>query len=161
MKSLSVLLMLSIFSLSVFAQKKYVDPNERQKRGLQEEGEVSATMSNETLKTEVSSLTPQAQLCECVKLKNMNDKLEDVWYGSSKVDRAVTSKEEIDSREDNVEATLVYIITQNKNDKKLPISQQKCAGTEVGERNLNKLISLIEKQESKCDVYKLRGIDND
>lgn len=159
MKKLSLVLMLCILSFSAFAQKRYVDPNERQKRGLLEEGQAPTQAPSAPVVAE-NALTPQAQLCECVKLKKMNDQLEQLWYSGDKVIRASTSREEINGRDSNVESTMVHIVSVNKSIKPMP-SASKCAGFEIGESNIVKLLDMIEKQEKKCDVYKLRGIDND
>jgi hypothetical protein len=165
MKYLSLLLVLGVLGNSAFAQKKYVDPNERQKRGLMEEGD-KPTAPAPTIEQKIeisktaSDLTPQQSLCECGKLQSMNDQLMNLWWSSDEVTRAMTSKKEIDGRRTNVKETMVYLVASNR-DGKTPIDPDKCTETEIAEKNMKQLKKMIAAQEKKCDVYKLRGIDND
>lgn len=165
MKYLSLILVLGVLVNTAFAQKKYVDPNERQKRGLMEEGDKPAAPAPtieekiEAVKT-ASDLTPQQSLCECEKLKSMNDQLLNLWWSSDEVTRAMTSKKEIDGRGTNVKETMIYLVASNR-DGKAPVDPDKCTSTEIAEKNMKQLKKMIAVQEKKCDVYKLRGIDND
>ncbi len=166
MKYLSLVLVLGFLCNSVFAQKKYVDPNERQKRGLMEEGDKpaapAATIEEkiEVVKANHSELTPQQSLCECKKLEAMNEQLINLWWSSDEVSRAMTNKKELDGRRGNVKETMVYLVTTNR-DGKNAVDPDKCADTEIAEKNIKQLKKMVATQEKKCDVYKLRGIDND
>lgn len=165
MKYLSLILILGVLSHSVFAQKKYVDPNERQKRGLMEEGEKPAAAPVIEGKIEASKdvgggLTPQQSLCECKKLQAMNDQLINLWWSSDDVNRAMTSKKELEGRRDNIKETMVYIVATNR-DGKDAVDPDKCPDTEIAEKNIKQLKKMVTIQEKKCDVYKLRGIDNE
>ncbi|MFY7992884.1 MAG: hypothetical protein ACOVP4_06310 [Bacteriovoracaceae bacterium] len=167
MKYLCLILILGVFTLTTFAQKKYVDPNERQKRGLMEEGDkssptsvVSEAKSEPAPEVKAVEMTPQQSLCECSKLQSLNDQLINLWWSSDEVTKAMTSKKEIDGRRDNIKQTMIYLVSSHRDDKS-PVDPDKCTETEVAEKNMKKLKKMIAIQEKNCDVYKLRGIEND
>ncbi|GEM_PF-5938596 len=168
MKYLSVILLLGIFLNTAFAQKKYVDPNERQKRGLMEDGDAPSkpapTIEEKIEKNKVAesqnSVTPQESLCECRKLKDMNEGLSRLYWNSDEVTRAMTGREEIDARDSSVQATMIYIVSTSRGSGS-PANPAKCKATDIFETNMKKLTAMIHAQEQKCDVYKLRGIDHD
>lgn len=165
MKFLTTLLLL-IMASSALAEKKYVDLNERAKRGLLENDVVTAPpvvdTKVETTKERAAAieLTPQQLLCECGKLKNMNEKLERIYWSSNELERAMVKIKEIDARETNVQATMVYLVSAHKNDK-TPADPEECTDSKIGENSIKKLKGMIAAQEKKCDVYELRGISND
>lgn len=163
MKYIIIILLLGAVISSAFAQKKYVDPNERLKRGLLEESDrpalpapaVEAKVEGAT--SEGKEQTPQQSLCECGKLKSMNEQLDRLYWASNETVRAMVKASEIDARQTNVQATMVYIVSSHKNDP-TPVDPDECPDTKIGENNMKQLKQIIAAQEKKCDVYKLRGI---
>ncbi len=163
MKIISVLILMTLWGLPGWAQKKYVDPNEKQKRGLLEVGEkeeVVVAAKEAVVEKADNSFTPQQQFCECKVLQSLNKGMFNLYHRADEDEKAVTSIEDINARETNVEETLVTIVKKySKSD--TPVNPKKCPSSRFSAGSVSKMEELIVKQEKRCDVYKLRGADND
>lgn len=156
MKFFICLLLLVSVTTSVLAQKKYVDPNERQKRGLMdgdEKSNASVAVSSVDKTNSSKEMSPQEYLCECENLKNMNAQLEVLYSRADEVARRAISKKEVDGRTENVTDTMGHIVAKNSG-----VDQDYCSNAKIGETNIGNLKKMIASQELVCDVYKLRGI---
>lgn len=156
MKFFICLLLLGSVTTSAFAQKKYVDPNERQKRGLMDGDEkptASGAISSVDKTDSSKEMSPQEYLCECENLKNMNAQLEVLYWRADEVARRAISKKEVDGRAENVTDTMGHIVAKNPG-----VDQDNCSNAKIGETNVGNLKKMIVSQELICDVYKLRGI---
>ena len=160
MKYLSLLILLGLTTNLAFAQKKYVDPNERQKRGLMEtedakpvdktaDGAISSMDKTDNSKT----LSAQELLCECQNLQGMNSQLDRVYWSSDEVARRAIKYKEVTGRDQDIKDTMGYIVSKNDG-----VDQDDCSNPKIGETNVGKLKKMIAAQEQICDVYKLRGI---
>lgn len=169
MKYLLVLMAMSFLINSAFAQKKYVDPTERQKNGLMEEEDKvdtkaitpSAPITPAPSEAGAAKAGPQEHLCECVKLKSMNDQLRTVYNNTSdEVLLAVTSRAEINQRHETVTETMISLISFHKDDKS-PVNPSKCLVVKSGQKNLALLRKSVMEQEKKCFASDSNGAENE
>lgn len=162
MKYLLITMIMAFASVNAHAQKTYVEPDKKQKRSLLEQEEKdSSSLDNigSSNNAEDKSISPQDQLCECVKLLNMNEQLENRWFYLSQVEKVEIDLDEVRGDKNSIKSTMEFLIAKSRKSKN-SVSLKKCVGNEVGEANVSKLHRMIEKQKTKCDVYGLRGMSN-
>jgi chorismate mutase len=91
----------------------------------------------------------------------MNDQLRTVYNNTSdEVLLAVTSRAEINQRDETVTETMISLISFHKDDKS-PVNPSKCLVVKSGQKNLALLRKSVMEQEKKCFASDSNGAENE
>lgn len=159
MKRFSILGALVLFSIllnvSTFAQKSYVDPVEKRKRGLLEEPlqEETSVVSEKNKDTSDELKEPKHRLCECEKLSILATKATKRYHYEAREKESLKWDYSKWNRHDNerVKSEKLVKILRNKHD----LEEFTCPYPEINLVKYKNLLKALKAQRPNCDLDSL------